>query len=1491
MTLVECTATDMTGMFKDVTDFSTIGDITGWNTSCVTNMNSMFLRSSFNQDISKWDTHNVVDMGLMFGAAEFFNQPIGSWNTSSVTNMWSMFWNAFAFDQNISSWNINSVTDMDGMFDGVTISTTNYDALLNGWSSESVPDGIIFNGGNSKYSTEGQTGRDILTNTHGWNIIDGGMLDSIPPIGTSNIADGMFFNTANVDASVHCSDSGSGINESRTYVRMYDTQNNELTPYSGFVYQLIPDGIYHTQYGCADNAGNTFDSIGDNYGNIYFTVDTTPPYLISTAVTNGMFVSDNNIDLTAYGGDDLSGVNHITVYLYDSNNNLLYSNTTNQDTLTDSYLITTNGSTTDGNYYLEYFLVDNAGNTFNSENITFTIDTTNPVVSFCEIYNSNDSGILNYPYDGAIYNENSIVPQTGCVEDTNFEMLYWSTDMGYQASYDINNVNVFQNSVNNTNIYYVNEEIPAPSIFTSGSGQYVLTVSGMDSKGNAGESTKTVIYDDTAPNIYFCDSFGGASPEDGDYLSNNSDFWMDLCVYDLTLNNMTSYTRDENNNTLLQAYDSWNNPDCVSTNCGFAYQYNLTAYNFSDGLYTIEAEATDMAGHTGYSEIRNFYYDTTPPIFLQSNIVNNSVITDLSRSISFQFDDRTVGSMVAFLYDANNTYINQFPISDCVYEGINTSNGYTDRFINSNGINCSISFLNLGILSNGIYTINATYTDGVNLVGQSNTSTFEVNCIENWVPDPLTCIEGSQILSYTDTHNCGTTESLPADNNTIIESNKCYYSNNTIVSDCGNIAESGIYTLNNSIDASNNISLNSSSTCLIIQSDNVTLDCSGYNITGNLRANGFTDITLNNCFIDGAVTAIGNIGEVDNYTGEDGGSIVVYNSTITSIATTGGQSSSIGTGGAGGNVTAYNSNITAITTIGGNGGWEGIGGLGGTVTAYDSNITAITTIGGIGYRHSGGVGGDVLIYNSNITTITTTGGNTQYGGLGGVGGQIIITNSSITPLTIITAIGGNTEGDSGEDGVVTIIDSRIDWDSTINVGQGRLILNESYFNNEFGEIKFYYLNTTQTEFNSIISINNNSAYIDSANYSEYNIPATVTLNLKGWNIITPSIKRDGIVCTNCSIQNYDSDSGIITFDVQGWSNYTITEADIAPSSAQGSSTGSGTGSSAGGGGSGVGGNVKGNNISTLCIESWKCSAWSSCSTHGLQIRTCSDQNSCGTTTKKPIIVQVCNQNAYDTNIQSPKKALFDIIAAIVMEPKKVGEDLIVKISLINFGLTGTVNANLEYTVSDSNGATVKQYTKIIPVTTQTEFLDNINTSGLMVGKYTLNINLTYKGQEQPASTEKVFYIGQVGLLRDLWRNISLSSIIIAILSIIIVALLVFLYIRKRRAISNKNTESSLKTSTPDSTNTGWQIKKGNESDVHEHIAQNLKVIAMYNKEIQILKEVNQSLEKNGFVESAEKIEKQKEENAIIKFSHKKSSKVDKYKASKLNKYVKEKKKR
>ncbi|MDG2492230.1 MAG: BspA family leucine-rich repeat surface protein [Flavobacteriaceae bacterium] len=125
--------TDMEGLFKDNSSFNS--DISFWDTSNVTNMNSMFKGASdFNQDISNWNVSKVTDFEALFFGASVFNQDVGGWNTGSVTNMESTFEEASAFNQDISTWITSSVTNMRAMFESASVFNQN----INGWDTSNV---------------------------------------------------------------------------------------------------------------------------------------------------------------------------------------------------------------------------------------------------------------------------------------------------------------------------------------------------------------------------------------------------------------------------------------------------------------------------------------------------------------------------------------------------------------------------------------------------------------------------------------------------------------------------------------------------------------------------------------------------------------------------------------------------------------------------------------------------------------------------------------------------------------------------------------------------------------------------------------------------------------------------------------------------------------------------------------------------------------------------------------------------------------------------------------------------------------------------------------------------------------------------------------------------------------------------------------------------------------------------------------------------------
>ena len=166
---------NMSSMFENATAFNQ--SLTGWNVSAVTDMSRMFLKAtSFNGAIGSWNVSSVKLTNHMFWGATSFNQGISAWNVSAVTNMWGMFSGATAFNQNLGGWAITSVTSMNDMFLNTSLSTTNYDQILQGWSSLSVRSFVTFSAGSTKYSSPASAARAILTDTKGWNIMDGGQL-------------------------------------------------------------------------------------------------------------------------------------------------------------------------------------------------------------------------------------------------------------------------------------------------------------------------------------------------------------------------------------------------------------------------------------------------------------------------------------------------------------------------------------------------------------------------------------------------------------------------------------------------------------------------------------------------------------------------------------------------------------------------------------------------------------------------------------------------------------------------------------------------------------------------------------------------------------------------------------------------------------------------------------------------------------------------------------------------------------------------------------------------------------------------------------------------------------------------------------------------------------------------------------------------------------------------------------------------------------------
>lgn len=124
---------------------------------------------------NRWQTMNSAFDGAGFLRVRSTDAP----DLASVRDASYMFKDAFLANPDTSGWDVSSLTDAVGMFDGVALSTGNYERLLINWSTQGLKTGVSFGGGNSNYCTSAAVAaRASMVADVVWGITDGGSLCS-----------------------------------------------------------------------------------------------------------------------------------------------------------------------------------------------------------------------------------------------------------------------------------------------------------------------------------------------------------------------------------------------------------------------------------------------------------------------------------------------------------------------------------------------------------------------------------------------------------------------------------------------------------------------------------------------------------------------------------------------------------------------------------------------------------------------------------------------------------------------------------------------------------------------------------------------------------------------------------------------------------------------------------------------------------------------------------------------------------------------------------------------------------------------------------------------------------------------------------------------------------------------------------------------------------------------------------------------------------------
>ncbi len=436
---------------------------------------------------------------------------------------------------------------------------------------------------------------------------------------------------------------------------------------SGWSYAAshLSDGTYTAEATQKDEAGNEGTS-----AEVTFTVDTTPPAVTLSPVASP--TNDATPKLEGAGGIAEGDIATATVTVYKGG---LVGGTvaaTGSVPVTAGSWSYTSTHLEDGTYTAEATQKDEAGNEGTSAEVTFTVDTTAPVVSLSPVPSptNNATPALTGGAGSAVGDDPTVAVK-----------IYKGTSVGGTAA-----------ASGSASVVGGVWSFMSPHL---ADGTYTAQTTQSDEAGNSGKSAPSTFTVDTTPPLV-----GIASPANGSHVTTAKP------TFSGTAGNQTG----DEASVSVNIYAEGNLEQTLHvTRSGTSWTTGSSEPALANGIYTLQAAQIDSAGNTGVSSPATFTVEAPGP-------------------------EVTLNSLPSFIASATPSFSGTAPATEAepsvtvkIYNGASVGGPVVAS--GSAPVNKGEWSFTSSHLANGTYTMQAEQRDDEGHVGHSHASTFKIDTI------------------------------------------------------------------------------------------------------------------------------------------------------------------------------------------------------------------------------------------------------------------------------------------------------------------------------------------------------------------------------------------------------------------------------------------------------------------------------------------------------------------------------------------------------------------------------------------------------------------------------------------------------------------------------------------------------------------------------------------------------------------------------------------